>query len=337
MPIRPIDVIILFCIWFGSLLGIVLNLLVMMLSLVSKEISGTYMFYIFNLASLDFLSAVTWVITGYYLTFHWYQSESSPALCYVQMLGEDFSITVTILALIPMSIHRRLAIDYANHGWFKIVFGKIAIIFYCSLAYIYGIGMGIVRFINTITLPYQHAPDNRAWCNATVQDQKVDDVQKYVERVFRYGSLVLVMILVLSLYFRMRKHVRQIQPTQANGENTQESKNLAVAILMQAIASLIGHLPIAIFYVFYFYTTVFKHTTQLFMFYVIDIALIFHISNYVLDPIMTLFMVKPYRRAFKKLIDKIRGTKTTVPIIAAPYGTGNGSKRLRPINYESPI
>lgn len=96
MPIRPLDIIILFCIWTGSLLGIILNLLVMILTVASKEMyGGTFIYYIFNLASLDFLSAITWVITGYYLTFYWYQSKSNPTLCYFQMLGQDFSITVS--------------------------------------------------------------------------------------------------------------------------------------------------------------------------------------------------------------------------------------------------
>ena len=54
MPIRPLDIFILASIWSGSVLGIVLNLFVMVLSVTSKEISGTYMYYIFNLASLDF-------------------------------------------------------------------------------------------------------------------------------------------------------------------------------------------------------------------------------------------------------------------------------------------
>lgn len=99
MPIRPLDIFILTSIWVGSVLGIILNLFVMILSVVSKDISGTYMYYIFNLASLDFLSAITWVVTGYYLTFYWYQSKSNPALCYVQMLGQDFSITVSFALL----------------------------------------------------------------------------------------------------------------------------------------------------------------------------------------------------------------------------------------------
>jgi hypothetical protein len=48
---------------------------------------------------------------------------------------------------------------------------------------------------------YIHAPDHRSWCNGTNPSDDVYNIQSYIERIFRYGSLAVVMFLVFSSYY----------------------------------------------------------------------------------------------------------------------------------------
>jgi hypothetical protein len=153
----------------NSIIGISLNVLVMVISVTQKDVHGSYQYYMFNLAFVDCIGAAHYGALAICLSIAYYSN--SITACALIIFALDWILTATIACMIPMTIHRRLAFDYANRNWFKSVFRKNTMISYCIAVDLLCVVLGVGSFYMDSFSGSLNSADFE-FCNSQAMDEK---------------------------------------------------------------------------------------------------------------------------------------------------------------------
>jgi hypothetical protein len=269
--------------FFSSVLGILLNIIVMTISCRRKIVKELYKFYIFNLSFVDCTGAFCYGILALCLCLTYYSPSNDMFTCSLLIFSTDWILTASVACMVPMTIHRRLSFDFARHNWFQKCFSKRALIFFCIII-------------------------DLLCCLLASLDYYINACRGSVDSGDLEFCSVLPNTLVdkFSVFHFQEKKVLY------------EKRNLTLASLAYTIAIILGQMPdqVVSFVDQLGFLSDFTPSQWDDVTFATNLC---NVLNFVVNPMMTLIIIKPYREAIMCGWQRKINSATVTPIELGRY------------------